>query len=170
MKFLLGNKLHDLCHDTLCFLGFQVRFVQSFDTILMKKKLKHFFNWGSSFWLTLYGGFFFFKFLSVNFISANLGAVFDLEIPSWLLLDTKRNTFFFPFCFSLSCEKGFGNGLEGLPVQSVQEIFFLDVNLYFALVYLFHYYCLKNFWRELIYYPFECLISLNFFFIFTCYL
>ena len=74
----------------------------------------------------------FFKFLSVNFISANLGAVFDLEIPSWLLLDTKRNTFFFPFCFSLSCEKGFGNGLEGLPVQSVQEIFFFRCKLIFC--------------------------------------
>ena len=51
MKFLLGNKLNDLCHETLYFLVFKY-FLFSFVSILMQV-LKYFFNWGSSFWLTL---------------------------------------------------------------------------------------------------------------------
>ena len=60
-------------------------------------------NWGSSFWLTLFWGCFL-EFLSIIIITVILGVVFDLEIPSWLLLDTKLIfTFCFPFYIFSYC-------------------------------------------------------------------
>ena len=45
----------------------------------------------------------FFGILSVTIVSADWRAVFDLEIPFWLLLETKYQVF--PDCFSLGYEK-----------------------------------------------------------------
>ena len=57
--------------------------------LVQMKELKNSFNWGSFFRLTLVWR------CSLKF----LGAVFDLEIPSWLLLDTILSTLFFHFVF-----------------------------------------------------------------------
>ena len=81
------------------FFGFQVLFVQSFISI-WAKELKYLFNWDSSFWVTLFWGCYL-KFLSVTIFSANWGAVFDLEISSWFLLDTKLSTLFFHFVLAV---------------------------------------------------------------------
>ena len=76
-------------------LGFQVLFAQSFALILVKEP-KYFFNWSSSFWLTLFWVFSL-EFRSNIIVSANMGAVVNLEISSWLLIDTKLRTLFFHF-------------------------------------------------------------------------
>ena len=94
MKFLLGNKLNDLCHETLYFLVFKY-FLFSFVSTLMQV-LKYFFNWGSSFWLTLFW-ICSLEFLSIIIDSANWGSVFNLEIPFWLLLDTMLSNLFCHF-------------------------------------------------------------------------
>ena len=65
--------------------GFQLLFVQTFVSIRVKE-LKYLFNWGSSFWLTLFWECSM-KFLSVAIVYAEWAAVFDLKIPSWILLD-----------------------------------------------------------------------------------
>ena len=74
MKVLLGNKLNEFCLDTLCFLP------------------NVFFNWDSSFWLTSFWGCSL-EFLSIITASVNWGTVFDLEIPTWLLLHTKLSSY-----------------------------------------------------------------------------
>ena len=65
------------------------------------------------FWLTFFWAFFL-EFLSSIIVAANWGAVFNLEFPSWLLLDVKLRILFldgtlsilFFLFFSLSCENG----------------------------------------------------------------
>ena len=74
---MLGNKLNDVCLDTLYFLGlkyFWFRFV----SVLMKE-LKYFLNWGSSFWLTLFWVCSL-ELLSIIIVSANWGSVFNLPL------------------------------------------------------------------------------------------
>ena len=89
MKVLLGNKLNDLYLDNIFFFfDFQVLFLQSFVLILVKE-LKYSFIRGNSFWLTLFWVRSL-EFLSTIFVSANWETVFNLEILSWLLLDTKQ--------------------------------------------------------------------------------
>ena len=62
------------------------------------KELKYLFNWGSSFWLILFWRCSL-KFLSIIIVPVSWGAVFDLEISSWLLTDIKLSTLFFHFVF-----------------------------------------------------------------------
>ena len=98
IKVLLGNKLNDFCLKTLYFLVFKYFLFSSL--FQFKWRIWNiFFNWGSSFWLTLFSGCSL-EFLSIIIMHAvSWGAVFDLEIPSWLLLDTKLVPFFLHFVF-----------------------------------------------------------------------
>ena len=64
---------------------------------ILNEELKYFINWDRSFWLTLFWGCFL-EFLSI-IIPVSWRAVYDLEIPSWLPLDSKLSTSFFHFVF-----------------------------------------------------------------------
>ena len=126
--------------------------------------MKYFFNWGSSFWLTSFWGCSL-EFQSVITASANWGEVFDLEIPSWFLLHTKLSevaNLFFHFVLAEVVEKCIFShfvALKTCPCR-VSRRFLLDLNLYFAVVYLFHYYLKKKKSSEIIYiFSFERLIS-----------
>ena len=85
--------------DNLSFLVFKNFLFQSFVSILVTD-LKYLFIWDSSFWLTLFWVCSL-EFPSTGFVSTRSGAVFNVEIPKWLLLDIKL---LFPFCFGLSHE------------------------------------------------------------------
>ena len=81
MNVLFGNTLNDFCLDTFCFC---------------------FFNWGSSFWLTLSWGWSS-EFLSIIIIIlVSWRAVLDLEVPYWLFFDAKLRNLIFQFCFPFS--------------------------------------------------------------------
>ena len=92
IKVLLGNNLNDFCLETFCFLVFKYFL---FKVCFSLNEGSEIFNWGSSFWLTLFWGCSL-ELLSIIIIPVSWGAVFDLEVPSWLLLDTKL---IFPFSF-----------------------------------------------------------------------
>ena len=117
MKALLGNKVNDFC------LPSALLFV------------KCFFNSSSSFWLPSFWGCSL-EFLSIITASVNWGTVFDLQILTWLLLHTKLSSYLilqkfgFLVCFAL----------KAFPCRDS----FLDLNAYFALVYLLHYCFSKN--------------------------
>ena len=88
-------------------------------------------------------------FLSCTTVPANWGAVFDLEIPSWLLLDGKLCVILFnvgdSVCLSLRCETDWVFSsivLVGRPLKAKGSgnISLLDLSLYFAVVQWFLYF------------------------------
>ena len=124
-------------------LGFQVLFVQSFVSILVKK-LKYFFIWGGSFWFRVCS----LEFLSTIFVSANWGAVFNLDY--FLILKLNQVTIFSILFLVQVMKIGF---LVILAFQS--RLFRWNFFWFFVLTYLFHYQFFKRKMREKI-----CLISL----------
>ena len=100
IKVLVRNSLNDFCLGTHCIFGFQVLFAQIFVSIWVKR-VKYFCLIEGAHFDYLY-------FRNVLWSSYQLllllptETMFDLEIPFWLLLDTKLSTI--PVCFSLSCK------------------------------------------------------------------
>ena len=161
---------------------FSSTFLSEFVLVQMKE-LKNSFNWGSFFWLTLFWGCPL-KFLSILIILVSWGAVFDLEIPSWLLLDTKLSNLFFHFVFHywvlvivllgspLNSSDGPGNYfLEILSISSwtVDKLVTFSIFLCYLKLSQFIRVTRKLFFREIIisFWTFDKLVT---FYIFPCYL
>ena len=100
MKVLDWNKFNYFCVDTLCF-SFSSTFCSEFCSNF--SETTEVFLWGCFSWLTSFWACTL-EFLSNMIVFVNWGTVFNLEISSWLLLDTKLTYFSILFWF-LCCQK-----------------------------------------------------------------
>ena len=77
-------------------------------------------------------------FLSCSTVTANWGSVFDLEIPSWLLLDGKLCVILFivgdSICLILTCEAVIVLVGRPLKAKGSGNIIYFGLSLYFVLV------------------------------------
>ena len=141
MKVFFGKKRNGFCLETPCFfMASKYLFVQSFVSVWVNKLNSFCLADAAFFAIFIVWVFFGIPTIptSVTIDSAYREAVFDLKIPSCLLLHTKLSIY-----FSLSWETKAGFlviVLVGTPfraecsgdIKNVQEIFLLSLNLYFA--------------------------------------